>query len=927
MTSARYFIGIDLGTTHTVVAYTAIDDSSNIDILDIDQLIALGEVAARPLLPSLRYHAAPGEIAAHDTVLPWGRTEADGSSFVVGELARNLGAKVPGRLVVSAKSWLSHPAVDRSAAILPWGASDDVPKVSPLAASASYLAHVRAAWNHRHPQDPIERQHVVLTVPASFDEAARAYTLEAASMAGLAKVRLLEEPQAACYDWLYRHQQDAKAVLAGKKLLLVCDVGGGTTDLTLIQIDYQGNELELTRVGVGDHLMLGGDNMDLTLAHIAEARLAQGAGAKLSTASFSQLVQQCQAAKERFLAADAPETATVTVLGAGAKLIGGARSVEFGKSEVQQLLLDGFFPASAANEQPQRRRAGIVEFGLPYVADPAITRHIAAFLAKHTQAAAAAFGVAEQNGVNPVPDVLLLNGGVFQSSLATARLIDVLAAWRGNVPAVLDNDRPDLAVARGAVAYQLAKRGSMLRIGGGAPRSYFVIVQSDVPGDKQAVCLLPKGTPEGQEVQLSNKTFALRLGEPVQFHVASKSGDGLFQAGETSGIDQNLHLLPPIMTVLRDERSSDKSREAQVQLAAQMTEIGTLEVACLDVADPARRWRLEFQLRAPAAEQEQRSAAQNLPPQLPLANEKIQRVFGSRSQQVEPREVKILRNELEKILGKRDEWDTTLLRELYATVWEGLRHRRRSADHERQWFNLVGFCLRPGFGHPLDEWRVQQLWSLYGQGVQFAKEPQVWAEWWTLWRRVAGGLNEQQQAQIVSDIEYYLLPVTGAGKKRPAGPKKQGYDDMVRLVAGLERLPANVKVDIGNGLLEKLKKPAESNQGWWAVGRIGARVPFYGSAHHVVPPEVAAVWLERVLALDWHANKAAPFAAVLLSRMSGDRARDLDENLRFRVCERLKKAKSPASWVSMVEQMVILDKADEQRVFGETLPPGLRLLH
>src|SRR5574337_646675 len=374
--AATYTVGIDLGTTHTVVAYAPAAGrvaDSGLRLFQIDQLVAPGEVAALPLLPSLRYHPAPGELAAGELALPWA---PGGETAVIGALARRLGAQVPGRLVASAKSWLSHAAVDRLAPILPWGAPDAVPKVSPVAASASYLAHLRAAWNQHFPQARLEHQELVLTVPASFDDAARSLTLQAAREAGLPTLRLLEEPQAALHDWLFRHRRTLAAELADTKLVLVCDVGGGTTDLSLVRVNHADGKPQLERFAVGRHLMLGGDNMDLALAHVVEGRLAAGTASvtpRLSAAALAQLVERCRAAKERLLATDAPERAPVTLLAAGAKLIGGARSAQLSRDEVEALVIDGFFPQGAADELPRRERAagGLHAFGLPYASDPA----------------------------------------------------------------------------------------------------------------------------------------------------------------------------------------------------------------------------------------------------------------------------------------------------------------------------------------------------------------------------------------------------------------------------------------------------------------------------------------------------------------------------------------------------------------------------
>ncbi|OUL87615.1 Hsp70 family protein, partial [Paraburkholderia hospita] len=432
--AARFTVGIDLGTSNTVVAYVE-TGSDDIRVFEVDQLVGPGELAARPLLPSVRYHPAAGELNPGDVQLPWPQaTEQPGGTQppVVGQLARALGAQVPGRLVTSAKSWLSHASVDRLAPILPWGAPDDVAKVSPVAASASYLAHVRAAWNTRFPDAPLEQQNVVLTVPASFDEGARALTLEAARLAKLPALRLLEEPQAAFYDWLFHHRVNLREELNDTKLVLICDVGGGTTDLTLIKVHIDASgEPQLTRIGVGNHLMLGGDNMDLALARLAETRLTQSQDgqARLSAASLSQLVERCRVAKEQLLDADAPESVAITLLGSGSRLIGGARTTHLTRDEIGRVVVDGFFPQVSADEMPRRSRAAIVEFGLPYASDAAVTRHVAAFLKRLAAQSREALGEADGNSADdtlPVPDTLLLNGGVFRAHALTQRLADAL---------------------------------------------------------------------------------------------------------------------------------------------------------------------------------------------------------------------------------------------------------------------------------------------------------------------------------------------------------------------------------------------------------------------------------------------------------------------------------------------------------------------
>lgn len=935
----KYVVGIDLGTTHTVVGYAPFNAPLTSDVIrlfPIEQLIAPGQVAPRPLLPSFRYHHAEGEFTSHQTALPWqgNGVAEDTVPAIGGEWGRELGAKVEGRLVSSAKSWLSHDQVDRTASILPWGV-EGVDKVSPVVASASYLAHVHHAWNAAHPDAPLAAQEIVLTVPASFDEAARAYTVEAAHLAGLPHVRLLEEPQAVCYDWFLRHRDQAPTLLGDSRLMLVVDVGGGTTDLSLIRIDLNGGELQLTRIAVGDHLMLGGDNLDLALARMLEPRLS-GEGAKLSSAALTQLIQQTRNAKEQLLAAEGPTAVTVTLLGSGRKLVGGARSAILHRDEVHALALDGFLPLSAFDELPQRRRSAVVEFGLPYVADPAVSRHLAAFFQAHEQACRTALGDKDQPEAAPVADCVIYNGGFFQAPVLRERLGALLSQWSSRPVKLLENPHPDHAVALGAVTYGLTRARGQRTIGGGSARSFFLLVE-DEQGQRQAVCLLPKGSEEGKEVSLPGRRFELRLGQPVAFPLASFSGDRQFAAGEViSADDDSLLKLPPLMARL-DARVG--RQEVTVTLASTLTETGVLRVDCVDAdaqngryagSDPSvvvgaggqTRWALEFSVRrAPRSVD-----AADLPAGFNEASALIADVFLKSDKQFDPKRVKQLRDDIEKRLRARESWDVPLLRALFDELLKGAGKRRRSVTHERVWFNLAGFCMRPGFGYPLDDWRIEQVWPLFAQGLQFPQESQSWAEWWTFWRRVAGGLDSAQQGQVLDAIEKFINPAHTRNSKIQTDIKVRSYEDMVRLAGSLEHLPIDSKVRLGEWFVTRLGKSGETQTTWWALGRVASRVPFHGSAHSVVPKETAEQWLRFILKEDWKKNTAAAFSAVLLSRMSGDRARDIDEALRHQVVEKLKLAKASALWLSLVTEVVTLDEGENKRVFGEALPVGLRLL-
>ncbi|HBC3971247.1 TPA: hsp70 family protein [Vibrio alginolyticus] len=940
MASPRFLVGIDLGTTNTVVAYCEITDNleqSEVSLFDIDQLIGPGEVVRKPLLPSFRYHPAVGQISPSDLTLPWENEPVSGdiSNVIVGEWARELGAKVEGRQVSSAKSWLSHQAVDRSSDILPWAGAQDVDKVSPVIASASYLNHIRQAWNYRHPSNKLEDQDVVVTVPASFDETARKLTLEAAELAGLKKIVLLEEPQAVCYDWYARHQQTAADELKELPLILVCDVGGGTTDLSLIEASFSSqDELALDRIGVGEHLMLGGDNLDLALAHLAESRLSQNKGEqskKLTAASLTKLIQQTRKAKENLLSASAPEEVKITMLGSGSKLLGGTKSIGLSKQEVHQIALDGFFPLSDFSEVPDKRRSAVVEFGLPYVADPAVSKHVAEFLTQHQQIARAALGI-EDDKQNAIPVGLLLNGGVFNSELVTERVTTLLSDWRGAPVTVLDNPHPDWSVALGAVAFGKARRGAQLKIGGGAARSYFLHLQEKNKMGK-ALCLLAKGTEEGHEIRLSGRRFSLTLGEPVRFNLLTSTHDTLtnntsIQNGVMVDVDPDLFApLPPYITTLEGEGAelqANQKERVEVQLACQLTEVGTLKMECVSAEDDSKRWELEFEVRN---KQTDDSEQVKLHPKLNECKELIARLYSGNKKSAESKEIKTLAKDLEKKLGKRDEWDFTTLRQLFDTFAQGRKRRRRSEQHEKNWLRLAGFALRPGFGDPTDSWRIEQVWGLYQQNIQF-KNHQGWTDWWVFWRRIAGGLSQEQQETILADIAKYLHPGAMKNPQSAKAAQDMGYESMVRLSASLEHLEVEDKVLLATWFLSKAINQNQFEQAhWWAMGRLASRTPLYGSQHNVVPREQAEQWLPKLLEQNWQKEPMIAFAAVMICRKTGDRLFDISDDYREQVLAKLKQSKVPESWVSLVEEVKELSESESKRIFGDALPSGLTLVN
>ncbi|MDW1811873.1 molecular chaperone DnaK, partial [Vibrio sp. Vb2362] len=713
-------------------------------------------------------------------------------------------------------------------------------------------------------------------------------------------------------------------------LILVCDVGGGTTDLSLIEASFSSqDELALDRIGVGEHLMLGGDNLDLALAHLAESRFNQSK--KLTAASLTKLIQQTRKAKENLLSSSAPEEVKITMLGSGSKLLGGTKSIGLSKQEVHQIALDGFFPLSDFSEVPDKRRSAVVEFGLPYVADPAVSKHVAEFLTQHQQVARAALRI-EDDKQNAIPVGLLLNGGVFNSELVTERVTTLLSDWRGAPVTVLDNPHPDWSVALGAVAFGKARRGAQLKIGGGAARSYFLHLQEKNKMGK-ALCLLAKGTEEGHEIRLSGRRFSLTLGEPVRFNLLTSTHDTLtnntaIQNGVMVDVDPDLFApLPPYITTLEGEGAelqANQKERVEVQLACQLTEVGTLMMECVSAEDDSKRWELEFEVRN---KQTDDSEQVKLHPKLNECKELIARLYSGNKKSAESKEIKTLVKDLEKKLGKRDEWDFTTLRQLFDTFAQGRKRRRRSEQHEKNWLRLAGFALRPGFGDPTDSWRIEQVWGLYQQNIQF-KNHQGWTDWWVFWRRIAGGLSQEQQETILADIAKYLHPGAMKNPQSAKAAQDMGYESMVRLSASLEHLEVEDKVLLATWFLSKAINHNQFEQAhWWAMGRLASRTPLYGSQHNVVPREQAEQWLPKLLEQNWQKEPMIAFAAVMICRKTGDRLFDISDDYREQVLAKLKQSKVPESWISLVEEVKELSESESKRIFGDALPSGLTLVN
>lgn len=609
--SATYSIGIDLGTTNSAVSYFDLKRTSargrEQSTLAIPQVTAVGTVENKNLLPSFLYLPNAQEFPAAALALPWDKKNA---TALVGEFARAHGAKVPARLVSSAKSWLSHAGVDRQSAILPWQAPADVTRLSPVEASRQYLAHLRAAWDHQFPDAPFAQQEIVLTVPASFDAAARDLTLSAAQQAGLKNLTLLEEPQAAFYAWTEQAGESFRKHVQPGDVILVVDVGGGTSDFSLIAVTDKNGEVELTRIAVGDHILLGGDNMDLALAYTVNQRLT-AEGKKLDSWQFTALTHACRAAKEAMFADAKLAKSPLVIPGRGSSLIGGTIKAELSRDELTRVLTDGFFPEVAVTDLPKTARTtGLAQIALPYAQDAAVTRHLAAFLTRQARALAGSDLAklspkltASSTFVHPT--AILFNGGVFKSQLLRERVLAVLNRWlgadSGQPAAELAGAELDLAVARGAAYYGWARHGHGLRIRGGTARAYYVGIESAMPAvpgmepPVRALCVAPFGMEEGTQADVPPQEFGLVVGEPTRFRFFSSSvrrDDAVGAMLDDPATSDDFEEVAPIESTL----SGDTGRLVPVNLQAAVTEIGTLELRLLEKNGPGR-WKLELNVR------------------------------------------------------------------------------------------------------------------------------------------------------------------------------------------------------------------------------------------------------------------------------------------------------------------------------------------
>ena len=921
-----YVIGIDLGTTNSAVSYVDMADLKSdrstgekqgekknlVKVFNIPQLTGHGEFTKNPVLPSFLY--IPGKYDISEQVLkhPWKKRQ----DLFVGSFARDHGSKIPSRLVSSAKSWLCNDQADRRAKILPWG-SEGVEKVSPVTATSEYLLHIRNAWNHfvKDEDKFLENQFVVITVPASFNEAARELTLEAVEKAGYASsIVLLEEPLAAFYSWLILHEDDWQTLVKPDDLILVCDVGGGTTDFSLIVLKESEGTPRFERIAVGDHLILGGDNIDLALARKVASKFSSST--QLTSDKWKTLCHRCREAKEQILDNKA-SSVRITIKGEGRSLIAGTLAADLTRAEVETILLDDFYPYVESMESLTLDEGKeITDFGLAFEKDSAVTRHIIRFLEHHRQT------VRNSLSKDPMPDFILFNGGTLKPTLAQERIRKAIGKWftstDSKLPQILENPNPELAVGIGASYYGLVKQGQGVKVGSGSPRSYYIGVSIKDENAAKAMCVVERGLDEGSFIDLPEMKYEVRANEPVSFdifHSSYRSGD---IAGRLVTIDDSFSSMAPVQTIIRFGKSGEK-KMIPVSIGAEYTEMGTLSMFCHSgVSD--HKWKLQFQLRDQQTGMACEDAEVYDDGMITHACQRVHQIFTDESDTDDALNI-IARHIEESIDRKKADWPLSFLRVIADKLIELEHTRAFSPAHEAKWLNLTGFCMRPGFGDAFDGERAKKIWKIYLGGIQFEKTIQNRLEWWVFIRRTVAGLMAGQQRQLFQDL--FPLLIKGKNTRYKLSPQEQ--IELWMALGNMERLLVKDKIVLGKALLPLLKPGKNQVNLFWTLSRLGARQLLYGSVDRVVSSKETMKWINPVMKKKWQHNDPVDTMVAQMARKTGDRTRDMEPEEIMRITAWLKMRKAKNSIVRMVNERVDMAATEKNEQFGEKLPAGLVL--
>ncbi len=900
MSDFRYIVGIDLGTSSCALSYVdRYAQDPEPQTLAITQWHSQGLVDS-PTLPSFCYIAKNKE--REQFQLPFA---SSAPSYIVGALAQDRMLTHTDLVVHSAKSWLCHGGVDREANILPWHSDTLVgeQRLSPVFVSSLYLQHLKDVWNHTiaagREAFRLEKQKIIITVPASFDEIASHLTLQAAELAGLGdQVALCEEPQAAFYYCL--EKEDLK--LSQDQNVLVVDIGGGTSDFCLLRSSWNSNKqvVDIQRIAVSEHILLGGDNIDLALAVLAESKLVAQGLPKLSGQRWAQLVSSCRALKEQVLdtAENDPnrEYYLSLQIGSGAKLLGQTQTIALSAAEILSTVLEGFFPFCDVNDRVQEPELGLKEWGLPYAKDSAVSKHLASFLQGR------------------IVDSVLFTGGTLVPECLRRRLIQIIGRWQAKEPTVLHNDAFELAVSRGASVYGYRQVHQTESVHAGYPRSLYIKVEQGAR--KLGLCIIPKGFGGHDWLELKVPGLQALLGLSVRFELYSslhRENDRLGDCVELA----ELKAVSVLHTRLGNA-AQRKGHSVPIVLRMRLAPSGLLELYCVPSGTSDQSYRIHFSLQENirADENHLTELAQSLiPKQLHSAQEYIERFFGKERLTLTQNPSTLI-PELEKLfLHPRKEWDLSTLRSLWPFLHDGLTRRSRSEAHESTWLGLAGYVLRPGFGESGDPDRIRDVQGIFAQGPCFPANAKAKTQWWIFWRRIAGGLDRKTQDRIFAKV----YPLVRRGESSP---------EMILLLGALERVDMQKKIALGQWLSsDVLNTSVYREPKIWTLTRIANRLPLYGGPECVIRPSFVIPWVEKLLA--WDCKRAdwgmlANFLSHACRRVD-DRELDLPEAIRTKACEKLKQMQASASLIDRIENYSPQDSQTVSLLLGDALPNGLSL--
>jgi len=910
---SRYIIGIDLGTTNSAVAYVDTDRKKNptlaTQLFWIPQQTLAGIEESKTTLPSFCY-LEPGK------------------NPIVGTVAKELGAKTPGRMVSSAKSWLCHSGSARNDPILPFPGIPTEKKLSPVEVTSRYLAHIRSMWDREIAQGNLElefdQQEIILTIPASFDEVARALTIESAKRAGYRSMTLLEEPSAAFYSWIQEHQKDWQELVSPGDQILVCDVGGGTTDFSLIEVvvDSKG-EKGFQRMRVGPHLLLGGDNLDFALARLLEEKIeadfsGSSGSIELDAEQKLRLRHLARDVKERIFSVGCEDLVRVTLQGKGRSVVKGSISVDINRNEAMNLILKGFFGQVPFDQALTfLRTTSLKSMGLPYEEEPNVLKHVANFLFGHTGA---------QASERKMPDYILYNGGTMKPALFQQAIIDGINSWFStescsNGIQSLASISLDTAVSRGAAYYGKVRRGlESVRIGGGSSQGFYLGVQADAGaqggGEEKLLTLLAKGSVEGAEFS-SEQIFHLIPNQPVAMKIYTSQVRLNDQPGQIIPLNQEeFRSLPPIHTLLR--YGSRERDEIPVRLGAQLTELGTLDL-WLQSIQSQHRWQLEFQLRTASGEENAIESIGTAREDETFDSELFERVKGVLNDLfIDRSQMERVIPVLERVIGAEKElWAPSLLRAIADWLLDHPKVGLSPALSER-WWNLLGYSLRPGFGYPLDDHRVKKIWKIFlGVPASLSLDEQL--QRYICLRRIAGGLSKGQQIQLANPVIAELLDRKRHVLRVKGKRERMLYPEQIRMLGSFEFLPLPIKIDLGEALVHKIEKEELHRADLWSLARLGGRQLVYGGISDMVPTEKCAVWATK--ALSFKQDEELSFLLNQLTRKSGLAEMDVDEKLRAKariVCG--------DEWDDNSEELMRQGSASPlNQLLGDSLPLGLKI--